>query len=73
MKSYTYEQALDKALAHGATSEDVAAEARRQARHVGTVPFRNMIKALNMLPRLNGREEWTRLAGALMARRMARK
>jgi hypothetical protein len=69
----TFEQARAKALAAGATDADIEAEARHQARHVGTVPFRNMIKALNMLPRLNGREEWTRLAGALMARRMAAK
>lgn len=73
MKSFTYEQALAKALAAGATTEDVAAEARLQARNVGTVPFRNMIKALNLLPRLNDRDDWTRLAAALLARRMAAK
>ena len=73
MKSFTFTEARAKALAAGATDADIEAEARLQARSVGTVPFRNMIKALNMLPRLNGREEWTRLAAALKARKEARK
>jgi hypothetical protein len=42
----TFEQARAKALAAGATDADIEAEARHQARHVGTVPFRNMIRAL---------------------------
>lgn len=73
MSSMTYEQARAKALAHGATDEDISAEARLQARSVGTVPFRNMIRALQLLPRLNDQADWTRLAAALLARRMARK
>jgi hypothetical protein len=73
MKSMTFEQARAKALAAGATDADIDAEAKLQARHVGTVPFRNMIKALQLLPRLNSAEDWTRLAAALKARREARK
>lgn len=71
--SMSYEQARAKALAAGATDADISAESQRQARSVGTVPFRNMIRALQLLPRLNDRDDWTRLAAALLARRMARK
>jgi hypothetical protein len=73
MKSMTFEQARAKALAAGATDEDIDAEASLQARSVGTVPFRNMIKALQLLPRLNSAEDWTRLAAALKARKESRR
>jgi hypothetical protein len=69
----TFEQARAKALAAGATDADIEAEARHQARHVGTVPFRNMIRALQLLPRLNSAEDWTRLAAALKARKQGRR
>lgn len=71
--SMSFADARAKALAAGATDADIDAEAKLQARHVGTVPFRNMIKALQLLPRLNSAEDWTRLAAALKARREARK
>jgi hypothetical protein len=71
--SMSFEAARAKALAAGATDSDIDTEARHQARHVGTVPFRNMIRALQLLPRLNSAEDWTRLAAALKARREARK
>jgi uncharacterized circularly permuted ATP-grasp superfamily protein len=71
--SLTYEQARAEALAAGATDAEIAAEAKIQARNVGTVPFRNMIRALQLLPRLNSAEDWARLAAALKARKEARK
>jgi hypothetical protein len=71
--SMTFEQARAKALAAGATDADIDAEARHQVRNVGSVPFRNMIKALQLLPRLNSAEDWTRLAAALKARKESRR
>lgn len=71
--SMSFEQARANALAAGATDADIDAEAKLQARHVGTVPFRNMIRALQLLPRLNSAEDWARLAAALKARREARR
>jgi hypothetical protein len=73
MKSFTKNEAVASAIESGATLDEIAAEAARQARHVGTIPFTNMIRALNMLPRLNTRDDWTRLAGALTARAQKRK
>jgi hypothetical protein len=63
-------EAIERALAAGATVEDIAAETRHQERHVGTVPFNNMIRALSLPVSnfLNSREDWTRLAAALTAR-----
>jgi hypothetical protein len=69
----TFEQARAKALAAGATDADIDAEAKLQARSVGTVPFRNMIRALQLLPRLNDVNDWTRLAAALKARKEGRR
>ncbi len=65
-------EAIRCALDAGATAEEIAAEAERQARSVGTVPFNNMIRALNLHPWHNGEAEWTRLAAALTARGKAR-
>lgn len=58
-----------RAKSLGATDNDIAAEATRLKRQVGTVPFNNMIRALQMHPWRNTPAEWTRLAGALEARR----
>jgi hypothetical protein len=69
----TFNQARAEALAAGATDADIDAEAKLQARHVGTVPFRNMIRALQLLPRLNDVNDWTRLAAALKARKEGRR
>lgn len=69
----TLKEATARAIAAGASPDDITDEARHQSRHVGTVPFANMIRALNMLPRLNTRDDWARLAGALTARQAARR
>jgi hypothetical protein len=71
--SMTFKEARAEALAAGATDADIDAEARHQARNVGSIPFRNMIKALQLLPRLNSAEDWTRLAAALKARKESRR
>lgn len=70
---YKTQEAIDKALFYGATLADIEKEAELQARHVGSVPFNNMIKALNMLPWQNYCSDWIRLAGALQARSNAKK
>ncbi len=64
-------EAAKQANAKGATIAEIAAERRIQERQVGTVPFRNMIRALSMHPWLNSKEDWTRLAAALLARNAA--
>jgi hypothetical protein len=69
----TKAQAIAKAIAHGATSAEIEDEAARQSRNVGSVPFNNMIRALNLMPWRNDRADWTRLAAALIARGLARK
>ena len=68
----TTREALDKAIASGATLADVINEARLQARHVGSTPFKNMIRALQMMTWYNTKEDWVRLAGALRAQTAAR-
>ena len=62
-------EAIAEAIKAGASMDGIQAEANLQARHVGTVPFKNMIRALNMLTALNTQEDWTRLAGAMIAKR----
>lgn len=69
----TLKEATARAIAVGASPDDIADSARHQSRHVGTIPFANMIRALNMLPWRNTRDDWTRLAGALAARQAARR
>ena len=71
----TKRDAIAKALDAGATMDEIEAEAAIQARHVGTVPFRNMIKALTLpVSRfLNDKADWTRLAAALIAKGRARR
>jgi hypothetical protein len=66
-------EAIRCALEAGATAEEIEAEAERQARQVGTVPFNNMIRALNMMTWSNDRADWTRLAAALTARGRSRR
>lgn len=69
-------QATARALESGAIMADIEREAARQARHVGTVPFNHMIRALSLpisIGLLNDRDDWTRLAGALLARKRSRK
>ena len=70
-----FAEARKIALEAGATDSEIAEEAGRQIRHVGTTPFNNMIKALTLPVShfLNTREDWTRLAGALMARKDSRR
>ena len=62
------QEAINKALQAGATVADIESESALQSRHVGTVPFNHMIRALNLSPWHNTRADWTRLAGALCAR-----
>ena len=64
---FTLADARTMALAAGASETEL------QRRHVGSVPFRNMIGALQMLPARNTRDDWTRLAGALGARATAKR
>lgn len=68
-----FAEARKIALEAGATDDDIATEAGRQIRQVGTVPFNNMIRALQMMAYRNTREDWTRLASALMARKDSRR
>ena len=65
-------QAIKLAIQHGGTMGEIERQAANYARQVGTVPFNNMIRALNLHPWHNGQEEWTRLAAALTARGKAR-
>lgn len=72
MKKFTTKEAILRAIDAGATHAEIGQEGAAQARHVGSVPFNNMITALNLMPGLNTREDWTRLAGAMIARSVPR-
>jgi hypothetical protein len=63
----TRQQAILAAIKAGADPKDIQREARLQARQKGTVPQKNMIRALSMHPWNNTRADWVRLAGALSA------
>ena len=65
--------AITKAIAAGATQEEIDRQATNYVRQVGSVPFKNMIRALNFHPWHNTVDDWTRLAAALTARGLARK
>lgn len=65
-------QAIKLAIQHGGTMGEIERQAANYEREVGTVPFNNMIHALNLHPWHNGEAEWTRLAAALTARGKAR-
>jgi hypothetical protein len=54
------------------TETEIEQSALTQARNVGTVPFNNMIRALQMHSWRNTHEEQVRLLGALRARKLAR-
>lgn len=69
---FTLSEARTMALAAGATMAEIESETELQRRHVGSVPFKNMIAALAMLPAVNDRADWTRLAAALQAAAQAR-
>lgn len=66
-------EAIARAVEAGATLAEIEAEASRQARHVGSVPFNNMIRALQLCTWRNSRDDWTRLAAALVAKAEKRK
>ena len=73
MKLMTYKEALARAcrgypIPLAEVEAEVLAEARKWARHKGTVPFNNMIRALHLLPHRNDRNDWIRLAAALKVR-----
>jgi hypothetical protein len=61
-------EAIRKAVLAGGSLEEIERQAANYEREVGTVPFNNMIRALNLHPWHNGEAEWTRLAAALTAR-----
>lgn len=65
-------EAIRYAIDAGATESEIESETKRQERQVGSVPFNNMIKALNMMTNCNTKDDWTRLAGALQARKNKR-
>lgn len=67
------QEAIQRALASGATVADIESETALQLRQVGTVPFNHMIRALNLHSWHNTRQDWTRLAGALSARAAAKR
>lgn len=70
---FTPSEAHNMALAAGATEAEIEHETELQRRHVGSVPFKNMIQALGMLPAMNDRADWTRFAAALQARASAKR
>lgn len=67
------EEAIGRAIARGSSRAAIDAMAANYVRQVGSVPFNNMIRALNMHPWNNDRSQWERLAAALVARGLARK
>ena len=67
------DEAIARAINAGATMDEINAEAALQARNVGSVPFNNMLRALNMLTFRNTQADWTRLAAGMIARANARK
>ena len=73
MAKFSYSEARDYALGKGGTQAEIDRQAANYVRQVGSVPFRNMIVALNIHPWHNDEAQWTRLAAALLARRLARK
>lgn len=68
-----FAEARAEALNKGATDSEIAAETELQRRHVGTVPFNNMIRALQLHTWHNSAADWTRLAAALKARKESRR
>lgn len=66
-------EAIAKALEAGGSLDEINRQAELYIRQVNSVPFKNMIRALNMLPWRNDVNDWTRLAAALTARGLARK
>lgn len=64
----TRSEVIARAIEAGATVAEIDKEAELQRRHVGTVPFRHMIKALQMHAWQNTRTDWIRLAGAMSAK-----
>lgn len=69
----TKKEAIAKALAAGGSLDEINRQAENYVRQVGSVPFNNMIRALNIGPWHNDVNDWTRLAAALTARGLARK
>lgn len=73
MPMLSKKQAIAKALSAGGSLEEIERQAANFARQVGSIPFRNMIVALNLHPWNNDRSQWERLAAALVARANARR
>lgn len=70
MITITY--AAEQATLRGATADEIAGYARVFEPQVGSVFYKNMIRALNLHPWNNTRDDWARLAGALKARKLCR-
>jgi hypothetical protein len=68
----TKAEAIRNALAKGGSMAEIERQAANYERQVGSVPFRNMIVALNLHSWSNTAEQWERLAAALTARGKAR-
>lgn len=68
----TFAEILIQVEAKGGTLEAVQRETRLQAHHTKSIPFKNMIRALQMHAWLNSKDDWIRLAGAMLARKRNR-
>lgn len=66
-------EAIERAIAKGGSLAEIERQAANYVRQVGSVPFNNMIRALNIHPWHNDAAQWERLAAALSARQLARK
>lgn len=64
--------AIANAIAKGGNIDEINRQAAYYVRQVGSVPFNNMIRALNIGTWHNTADDWTRLAAALTARGLAR-
>jgi hypothetical protein len=65
-------EATERALAAGATLDMIQREYEVALKRHGTVPQRNMIRALQMCTWHNTADDWARLAGGLKAQRARR-
>ena len=70
---FSKKEAIERALAAGGDIDLIELQAANLARQVGSVPFNNMIRALNFHPWRNDVHDWERLAAALVAKGLARK
>lgn len=60
-----FKQAYAHAIKAGATPQAIEREIVAQRRFCRTIPQRNMVRALKLMPWINTADDWARLAGAL--------